>query len=86
MSAPHTWHDNGHGLFAEPDPRCTPGAIDRAVDQQNIDQTICRPGGYTRSVRPPESVTAPEQRAAMAAYGNDTGCRPSNSVISCPCR
>ena len=61
----------GSGLYSLPDPRCTPGAIDPAVTQRDIAETICRPG-YTRTVRPPESVTEPEKLASMAAYG-DTG-------------
>jgi hypothetical protein len=40
-----------------PDPACTPGAVDPAVTQQNIHSTICRSGGYTTKVRPPESET-----------------------------
>lgn len=39
-----------------PDPRLTPGAIDPAVTQQNIDQTICR-RGYTKTARPPAFYT-----------------------------
>lgn len=34
-----------------PDPKLTPGAIDPRVTQGNIASTICRPGGYTKSVR-----------------------------------
>jgi hypothetical protein len=63
-------HYRGRGLFVRPDPHCTPGAVSRAVTQQNLEHTICRPGGYTASVRPPESVTKPEKRASMRAYGN----------------
>ena len=70
MPAPGSCRYRGHGLFAEPDLRCTPGALNPAVTQANIDETICRPGGYTRSVRPPESVTEPEKRAEVAAYSN----------------
>jgi hypothetical protein len=70
-SADQTCHARGSGLYSLPDPRCTPGAIDPAVTQANIAATICREG-YAESVRPPESVTAPEKRASMAAYG-DTG-------------
>jgi hypothetical protein len=40
-----------------PDPRCTPGSVDPAVTQANIDSTICR-SGYTEGVRPPESQTS----------------------------
>ena len=72
MPAPGACHYRGTGLFAQPDPHCAPGALNPAVTQQNIGRTICRPGGYTASVRPPERVTEPEKRALMAAYGNAT--------------
>jgi hypothetical protein len=62
-------HARGRGLYSLPDSRCTPGAIDPAVTQRNLGQTICRPG-YSRSVRPPESVTEPEKRASLRAYGD----------------
>jgi hypothetical protein len=56
-------------VFAEPDPRCTPGSLSPAVTQSNIQETICRPG-YTASVRPAASVTESEKRTSMAAYGS----------------
>jgi hypothetical protein len=62
-------HARGHGLFSLPDPRCTPGAVNPAVTQGDIGRTICR-SGWTRTVRPPESVTEPEKRASMRAYGD----------------
>ena len=62
-------HARGSGPFSLPDRRCTPGALNRAVTQANIEATICR-AGYSESVRPPESVTEPEKRASMAAYGD----------------
>jgi hypothetical protein len=31
-----------HGML--PDPSCTPGTVDPAVTQANIDSTICTPG------------------------------------------
>lgn len=34
-----------------PDPHLTPGATDPSVTQANVAATICRPGGYTKSVR-----------------------------------
>jgi len=68
---PSPCHARGHGRFSLPDRHCTPGVIAPAVTQGNIQRTICRPG-YSSSVRPPESVTAPEKRASMRAYG-DTG-------------
>lgn len=66
---PGSCHARGTGRFSLPDPRCTPGARDRAVTEADIGSTICRPG-YTRTVRPPASVTEPEKRASMAAYGD----------------
>ena len=66
---PGSCHARGHGLYSLPDPRCTPGAVDPAVTQADIGQTICR-AGYTESVRPPESVTEPEKRASLRAYGD----------------
>jgi hypothetical protein len=62
-------HAIGSGLYSRPDPRCTPGALDPAVTQAGIGSTICR-SGWTASVRPPESVTEPEKRASIAAYGD----------------
>jgi len=50
------------------DPRCTPGALNPAVTQQTIDQTICR-HGYTTTIRPPTSYTEPLKHQEMAAYG-----------------
>ena len=70
MPAPGSCRYRGHGLWAEPDAHCTPGALNPAVTQANLDQTVCRLGGYTGSIRPPEDVTEPEKRAAMAAYSN----------------
>lgn len=58
-----------------PDPKCTPGAIDPAVTQDNIDSTICV-SGYTKTVRPPVSVTEPQKLESMKAYGFDDS--PSN--------
>lgn len=52
-----------------PDPTCTPGAVDHAVTAANIGSTICRKGGYTSSVRPPESITQRAKKQIMAAYG-----------------
>src|SRR5205807_8233135 len=52
-----------------PDPACTPGAIDPAVTDTNTATTVCRKGGYTSSVRPPESLTEPAKKKLLAAYG-----------------
>src|SRR5262249_17166421 len=52
-----------------PDPACTPGPIDTAVTDTNTATTICRKGGYTSSMRPPESLTEPAKKKLLAAYG-----------------
>ena len=51
---------NGQTL---PDPNCTPGAI-----SPKLATTICRTG-YTKSIRPPASITEIEKRDNAAAYG-----------------
>jgi hypothetical protein len=51
-----------------PDPKCTSGAIDPRVTQDNIDSTICV-SGYTKTVRPPVSVTEPLKLESMKSYG-----------------
>ena len=51
-----------------------PGALNPAVTQANIEQTICRPGGYTASVRPPETRDrAREARADGRCVRNCSG-------------
>jgi hypothetical protein len=44
----------------------TPGAIDPAISQANIDATICRPG-YARAARPAYAITGPLKRRMMDA-------------------
>lgn len=51
-----------------PDPACSPGAIDPRVTQENIHETICVPG-YSKTVRPPVSVTNRIKKERMQAYG-----------------
>jgi hypothetical protein len=65
-------HERGAGLYSRPDPRCTAGALNPAVKQSTLATTICK-RGWTSTVRPPESVTAREKRASLAAYGDDSG-------------
>lgn len=62
-------HARGSGRYSEPDPACTPGALNPAVTQATIGQTICV-SGWTETVRPSESITEPEKLASMAAYGD----------------
>jgi hypothetical protein len=47
-------------------PSETPGAIDPAISQANIDDTICLPG-YARSARPSYAITGPLKRRMMDA-------------------
>ncbi|MGE4473330.1 MAG: hypothetical protein AB7D20_11070 [Sulfuricurvum sp.] len=54
---------------AMPNPKLTPGAINSAVTQQNLDETICRRGGYTKSIRPEEAYTEKLKRAQIREYG-----------------
>ncbi|MER6739076.1 hypothetical protein [Streptomyces puniciscabiei] len=51
------------------DPACTPGATSPAVTQANLATTICRKGGYTKNIRPPEAITRKEKAANAASYG-----------------
>jgi hypothetical protein len=72
---PGSCHARGSGSSTRPDPACTPGALNPAVTQATIRSTICV-SGYTSRIRPPESITAEEKRASMAAYGDS---RPPDS-------
>jgi hypothetical protein len=54
-----------------PDRACTPGAINPAVTQANIQDTICKVG-WTATVRPPTSVTDKFKRQIDQAYGLPT--------------
>ena len=56
---------NGETL---PDPNCTPGAISPKVTPDTLATTICRTG-YTKSIRPPASITEIEKHENAAAYG-----------------
>jgi hypothetical protein len=51
-----------------PRPDMTPGEADPRVTQADIHQTICT-SGYTKTVRPPESVTEPMKRQSILDYG-----------------
>jgi hypothetical protein len=61
-------HLTGQGALWLPDPRCTPGALNPAVDQANLDSTVCV-SGYSASIRPPSTYTSSLKRAQMAAWG-----------------
>lgn len=55
-----------------PDSLQTPGAIDPAVTQENIGQTICVPG-YTKTVRPPTPYTNRIKREQLDTYYKGQG-------------
>lgn len=57
-----------HASGALPDRHCTPGATNTFVTQDNIRSTICV-SGWTATIRPPQSVTAPIKFERMKAYG-----------------
>jgi hypothetical protein len=72
--APDIAHEGRIGLVfpesaALPNPRLTPGALNPAVTQANLRETICRPGGYTRSIRPDEAYTSRLKREQIREYG-----------------
>jgi hypothetical protein len=56
--------ENGKTL---PDPTCTPGSVNPAVTQANIDSTVCA-RGWTKTVRPTEADTNEVKTTAMHAY------------------
>ena len=57
-----------HAQGSLPDPARTPGAINPAVTQDNIGETICV-RGWTRTVRPPQEFTYQLKRRQMREYG-----------------
>ncbi len=64
---------HGHCVYRDhgqlPDPRCTPGSVDPAVNAADLRSTICKKG-WTTTVRPPESQTQRfKYQVAYPAYG-----------------
>lgn len=55
-------------LTGEPDPNLTPGALNPAVTQATIRQTICV-SGWTATIRPPSAYTTALKRRQIVAYG-----------------
>lgn len=49
-------------------PDLTPGAINRAVSEATLSDTICRKGGYTKSIRPAEAYTEKLKREQIREY------------------
>ncbi|WP_288109133.1 hypothetical protein [Limnobacter sp.] len=54
---------------ALPNAGMTPGAVNSAVTQNTLDSTICRPSGYTKSIRPPGQYTSNLKRRQIVLYG-----------------
>lgn len=50
-----------------PDPKCTPGAVNPAVRQNTIKDTICKTG-WTKTVRPPTSKTSAMKATSARSY------------------
>jgi hypothetical protein len=53
---------------AMPDPRCTPGAIDSAVTEANLSDTICKPD-WREKAYPPVLVDARMKEDSARSYG-----------------
>ena len=51
-----------------PDPARTPGAVNPAVTEANIDATICVPG-WSHTIRPPREITDELKRRKIQQYG-----------------
>lgn len=51
-----------------PDPRCTPGAIDPAVTQVNLTDTICK-SGFREKAYPPVAVDDQMKKDSARSYG-----------------
>jgi hypothetical protein len=64
----HVREVNRQAGLVLPDSACTPGAIDPAVTQANIQQTICKTG-YTGDIRPSASITKKFKQQSLAEYG-----------------
>jgi len=67
-----------------PDPSCTPGSTNPEVTQDNIQSTICV-RGYTKTIRPPLSYTAPLKIQSIKDYGyRDTNPKDYELDHMCP--
>lgn len=53
---------------ARPNPRLTPGAVNPAVTQASLRETICR-RGYSKSIRPERKYTERLKRRQIREYG-----------------
>lgn len=68
MPAPGTCTAGSRDGQPLPDHHCTPGAINPDVKQSTIKRTICTVG-WTKTVRPPTSVTSVMKAKSARSYG-----------------
>jgi hypothetical protein len=55
------------GPYDLPNPALTPGDINAAVTQESIKQTVCV-SGYTKTIRPPATVTTALKKKQLDSY------------------
>src|SRR3954451_8620486 len=72
MPAPGACHIGQRDGQPLPDPRCTPGAINPQVTQDTIKDAICR-SGWTKTVRPPTSLTDKMKAQSAKSYSLAAG-------------
>jgi hypothetical protein len=51
-----------------PDSKLTPGAVNPAANQANLEATVCKPG-WAKSVRPPSAYTSALKLVQIVEYG-----------------
>jgi len=68
FSAPPSPTSSASWIFGLPRPDLTPGATNSAVNQADVQSTICV-AGWTATVRPPESYTTALKVRQIAQYG-----------------
>ena len=56
------------GRLPDGSAQCTPGVLSAAVEQSNLEDTICK-SGYTKTVRPKTGYTTPLERDLIKTYG-----------------
>ena len=71
VPAPGTCHISNRNNQLLPDHGCTPGTTNPDVRQDNLNSTICKTG-WTKTVRPPVSVTIKLKKQIDQAYGLST--------------
>ena len=67
LPSPDSCHLGSRNGQSTPDPSCTPGAVNSAVTQANINSTVCK-SGWTKTVRPAVAKTNKMKAATAKAY------------------